>query len=106
MSERDVQKAILQFLALKKVKAIRRNVSAIQFKRKDGSDGFMRNGMKGEADIEAWTRGGNTIWIECKGPKGKQSDDQAAFQREMESMGHIYLLVRDVSDLFPLFGKV
>lgn len=104
--EKDVQKAILQFLALKKIWAIRQNTGAIAFQRRDGSKGYLKAGVPGMADIQAWTAGGHTIWIEVKSSNGKQTDDQKEFQRQAEKHNHVYILARDVSDLYPLFGGV
>lgn len=38
-------------------------------------------------------------WIELKSPRGVQSPAQKAFQAEVEGEGHVYLLIRDVSEL-------
>jgi Holliday junction resolvase len=37
-----------------------------------------------------------TVWIEVKGPKGKQSEHQAAFQEALERQGAEYLLANDL----------
>lgn len=42
------------------------------------------------------------LWIECKSDKGKQTPDQAAFQRWVESNGDAYLLLRE--DVRPLIA--
>ncbi len=39
------------------------------------------------------------VWIELKAPNGKQSELQKSFQAKVESEGHRYLLVRDLSEL-------
>lgn len=43
--------------------------------------------------------------VECKSDTGRQSEAQRNFQKMVESMGGLYLLVRDVSDLYPWFPK-
>lgn len=40
-----------------------------------------------------------TVWVEYKGPDGKQSDAQAEFQRAVESAGGIYWLVHSRAEL-------
>jgi hypothetical protein len=39
------------------------------------------------------------LWIECKSDTGKQSDDQKAFQAQVEAAGHSYLLAHSSDDL-------
>ena len=57
---------------------------------------------KGIPDIIA-CKNGQTLFIECKSPKGKQSPDQQEFEQRIKEARCKYLLVRDVTDLF-LFG--
>ena len=40
--------------------------------------------------------GNRTLWIECKGPRGKQSDDQIEMQRKLESVDAEYLLANSL----------
>jgi len=105
VSERDTQKAILQFLALKRVLAYRMNTGAAVYETA-GKKRFVRYGNPGMADILAITTGGQCIWIEVKAAKGKQSESQIRFQREVEKRGHTYLVARSVEDLYPLLGGV
>lgn len=105
MAEKDTLKAILQFLALKQVWAIRHNTGAAVIESR-GRKRFVRFGTPGLADVVAFTRGGQVVWIEAKSEKGKQSEMQREFQAKAEKHGHYYLLVRSVDDLFPLFGGV
>lgn len=99
MSERDTQKAILQYLALKKVLAYRMNTGAIKTEGR-----FFRFGSPGMADVVAFTPQ-SVIWIEVKGSKGRQSPEQVAFQKRHENLGHVYILARDLSDVSVLFDK-
>jgi hypothetical protein len=50
------------------------------------------------ADVIAFPNG-SVLWIECKAPKGKQSDLQKSFQEQVESHGHKYLLAYSLSDV-------
>jgi Holliday junction resolvase len=52
----------------------------------------------GIADIVA-VRSGKVLWIECKGPKGKQSEAQKLFEQNITAAGGLYLLVRDFEEL-------
>lgn len=103
MSERDTQKAILQFLALKRVLAYRMNTGAAVYKTA-GKRRFVRYGTPGMADVVAFTPQ-SVIWIEVKGPKGRQSPEQREFQKVHEKLGHIYVLARSLSDVSCLFDK-
>lgn len=56
---------------------------------------------RGISDFYA-IKGGRGIWMEIKTPKGKQSDYQIEFQREIESHGGEYLVIRDVQELIDM----
>lgn len=58
---------------------------------------------RGIPDIIA-CRDGQTLFIECKSPKGKQSPDQQEFEQRIKEAGCIYLLIRDVTELMD-YGK-
>lgn len=62
------------------------------------ADRFIRYGSVGFSDIVACI-GGRFVAIECKAPKGKQSEAQAAFQAEVERAGGSYWLVKSSEDL-------
>jgi len=105
VAERDTQKAILQFLALKKLWAIRLNTGAAMYQT-GGKTRFVRFGSPGLADIAVFTKGGvGVIWVEVKSKTGKLSEAQREFKKQAEEHGHFYIVARDVSDLYPLFGK-
>jgi hypothetical protein len=105
IAERDVLKACLDLLAVKKIWHRRMNTGAV----KDGKR-FFRFGSPGMADVLAIAQGkrlrGSTcywkfapLWVECKAPGGKQSIAQEIFQEEVVREGHAYLLVKDVDEL-------
>jgi hypothetical protein len=102
--EKDVLKQVIQYLKLKKLKVFRMNSGSFPLIRKDGSSGFARGHEKGTADVLAFTPTGSTLWVEVKSPTGKVSPEQAAFGKEMEHMGHIYIVARSIEDLQVLFG--
>ena len=73
----------------------------------------IRQGVKGGADIIGVLPGGRFLAVECKrplGPRGGhggsvQTDDQRAFQAEVESRGGVYIVARSTRDLEHLFVK-
>ena len=103
VGEKDVQKAVLQFLALKRVWAWRNNVGATVAEHA-GKRRFFRFGSPGMPDIMAVLPSGKVFHIECKSSTGKQSEAQLEWQKKAEDHGHYYLVIRDVSELFPFFG--
>lgn len=62
------------------------------------ADRFIRYGSVGFSDIVACIRG-RFVAIECKAPKGRQSESQAAFQAEVERAGGSYWLVKSSDEL-------
>jgi hypothetical protein len=109
--ESYVLKAVMEYLAFKRIWHCRMNTGAV----KTGNR-FIRYGTPGMADILATPKltcyyatgmemkncGAQypvMLWLECKAPKGKQSPAQLAFQREVEAQGHFYLLVRSIDDV-------
>lgn len=103
-----VLSAVLDYLAVQGIFAMRMNSGAIQDKR-----GIpVRMHASGTADVLAlpsdgtWWRAGKNdaqitaaCWIECKAPKGKQSDLQKEFQERVEAEGHVYILAHGIDDL-------
>lgn len=100
--ESGVLRACLDLLEAEKIWAERRNTGAFR----DGKR-FVRFGKPGTPDIFAlWPTSCKCgepktvpLWIECKSATGKQSLKQLMFQRGVEEVGDIYLLIRDVSEL-------
>lgn len=132
--EAQVQKLILDWLAAKRIFAIRINVGAMKVDNR-----FVRFGAPpGTADILAFPiavprcpqkRGDGCLtrakshewlctncsiellpvslptWIECKAPKGKQSELQKSFQAQVESHGHRYVLAKTLEDVKEAVGS-
>ncbi len=105
--EGHVLRSICEWLAIKGIWYRRMNVGAV---RTEGG-GFMKFGSPGMADILAVPQMTVTcdgkprlklpmpVWIECKAPKGTQSDAQMLFQGEVEAEGHGYCLARSIEDV-------
>lgn len=94
MKESDVQRQILDYLALKGVFHYRNNSGG--FKDKTGH--FYRFGALGSSDIVCVVAG-QYVGIEVKGPKGKQSEYQKEFQKALEAAGGKYILARSLDDV-------
>ena len=102
--EKAVLSQVLQYLRLKKCLCYRMNTGATVSQYK-GKNRLIRFGVSGMADVLAFTKD-SVMWIEAKASSGgKQSDHQKAFQKEVESFGHIYILARSVDDVMALFER-
>jgi hypothetical protein len=86
------------YLALKHVFHYRNNSGA--FKRDDGY--FYRFGASGNPDIICVIKG-QFVGIEVKAPKGKQSEHQKEFQRQLEQAGGKHILAYSLDDLGNIF---
>ena len=94
MLEKHIQSSILQYLAYNRVFHWRNNTGAM----KTEHGGFIRFGAVGSPDIFAM-KGGVIYGIEVKNEKGKQSEDQKAFQFAFEASGGKYILARSIDDV-------
>jgi hypothetical protein len=107
VKESQIQRAILDYLAAERIPAWRMNTGAMSGSHK-GKKWFVRFGEKGMADILCWlwsgfSGEGYVLWIEVKTATGKQSEDQKAFQKDVEENGMRYLLARSSDDVISWF---
>jgi hypothetical protein len=86
--ESDLQRQILDYLALKRIFAYRNNTGAFS----NGHGGFYRFGAIGSPVITC-VIAGQYVGIEVKRPGGKQSDHQKEFQANLEAAGGKYVLL-------------
>lgn len=98
--EKDIQRACLDWLAAKRYFFYRQNTGAV--KTPEGR--FFRFGANGSPDIVV-VRKGQYVGIEVKGPKGKQSEAQVAFQKDLEAAGGKYLLVHSIEELIQTLDR-
>jgi hypothetical protein len=91
MSEGHVVKACIQLLILWKCDIIRNNTGAV--KTEHGA--YLRFGKKGSGDILALSPHGRWVELECKFGRGATSPEQDARQKLVQSMGGVYLFVRN-----------
>ena len=101
MKESEIQRQILDYLALKRIFHYRNNSGAMVSEYK-GKKRFMRFGATGSPDIVCVIKG-QYVGLEVKTPKGKQSEHQKAFQKKLEAAGGRYLLVRSFDDVVAAF---
>lgn len=87
VKEKDIQKAIKDYLKLKDWMVIKIHQSLGSY--------------KGIADLYA-LKNGRSVWIEVKTPGGRQSIDQVAFEQEIKRHGGEYIIARDVDDVAAL----
>lgn len=96
--EKETQKAVLQYLAIRNIFHWRNNSGAT----KTIGGGFIRFGAVGSPDVFAIHKG--TIYgLEVKDVKGRLSDGQKIFQEGMNKAGGTYVVVRSLDDVLELF---
>lgn len=93
-TEKETQKAILDYLSYKKIFHYRNNSGA--FKTPEG--GFYRFGALGSPDIICVIKG-LYIGIEVKDIKGYLNKNQIEFKDALEKAGGIYITVRSIDDI-------
>lgn len=106
MTESTVQRAILEYLTLKRVWAVRLNSGGAMVQGHGGKGQFIRFGAPGMPDILARGKRGSVVWIEVKSATGRQSDNQREWQRRAEAHGDTYILARSLDDVMPLFEQL
>lgn len=60
---------------------------------------FFRSLPKGHADLQALLPDGRALFIEVKGPRGRLSPWQIAWQDQMRRAGALVLTVRSIDEL-------
>jgi hypothetical protein len=120
-----VKSAVLEYLAMKHIYALRVNSGSV-LGNTNGRKWCVKMAPKGTADILALEPGllvgtdsdyqekvFTPIWIETKAPKKGPTEQQLDFKREVEEMGHVYLVARSMDDvrdfiekgILPVLGK-
>ena len=68
--------------------------------------GWFDTGLpNGFSDLLILGTHGDIYFCECKTLKGRQRDDQIAFQKAVESRGFTYFVARSVEDVKKIFTK-
>ena len=100
MKESETQKAILEWLDWKHIFHYRNNSGAFV----DSNEHFYRFGAVGSPDI-VFVVNGQYAGIEVEASKGRQSDNQKEFQRQLEAAGGRYILAHSLDDVVNAFPK-
>ena len=99
MRESDIQRQILDYLAMRGVWHRRFNSGVAKMGGR-----FIRFGTPGLPDIMARTK--NTIiWIEVKQPGKYLAPEQRRWKEEAEGFGDTFILSRSVEDVSQLFER-
>ena len=102
IKETQIQKAIMEFLRFQKIQCWRIKTVGIP----NGEGAFRYNNeMRGMADICLIFKG-LSVWFEVKTATGKQTPHQKEFQRQVESAGGFYFLVRSVDDAVSAINQL
>ena len=101
VKESATQKAILDYLALRHIFHYRNNSGAFV----DSQKHFYRFGAVGSPDIVCVIKG-RYVGVEVKAPKGKQSEHQKEFQRQLEAAGGRYILAWSLDDVVSVINEI
>ena len=110
VSESQIQRSILDYLAARHILAFRMQ-SGATMSSYGGKTRMIRYGTPGMADILAFVQPSEcdyphghqrVYWIECKTEKGKQSELQKSFQAQVDHEGHRYGVCRSIEDVEDL----
>ena len=107
-TEAQIQKAILQWGAVKRILMHRINVIGTPL-HKNGLTVYRPSTNKGMADIHATLIVEGipvSVWLEVKTKKGKLSANQKAFQESVEAAGGFYYVVRSIDDFDDAYEEV
>lgn len=99
--EKDIQRSILDYLALKRVFHWRNNTGAFKGEH-NGKTRFVKYGTLGSPDIFALHKG-ILYGIEVKRPGGKQTEGQRLFEFDMTQNGGVYRIAQSIDDIKDLF---
>lgn len=96
IKESQIQTAIEHYLRLQENKG-----NLVYIKNNSGSmkkdKYYVRFGKQGSSDFLVFLRG-DTIFLEVKTPKGRQSEYQKKFQGMVENQGFVYTIARSIHD--------
>lgn len=91
--EADIQRSILDYLSYKRAFHWRQNSGIIPIRNR-----VINMGVVGAPDIFV-IKNGAIYGLEVKAPKGKQNENQIAFQEGFEKAGGKYYVVRSLEDV-------
>lgn len=97
-SEKEIQKAILEWLQLHRFFCWRNNTGAV-VSNYNGKERFHRYGMPGSGDILGLTKTGRFFSIEVKVPGKQPTPLQIQFMKEVERNGGLAFVAHSVDDV-------
>jgi hypothetical protein len=107
-TEAQIQKAILQYGAYKRILMHRINVIGTPL-HKDGLTVYRPSTNAGMADIHATVIVGGipvSVWLEVKTKKGKLSANQLLFRGSIKAVAGFYYVVRSIDDFDEAIEEV
>ncbi len=105
IGERDVQKAVLQYLQLCPhiawAQRFNTGAASSSYTTKEGRTHkrFVRFGFTGCSDILGQMKSGHLLAIECKRKGGKATDSQEAFLQTVSDNNGLAIIAMDVGDV-------
>ncbi len=96
VKESQIQKAILEYLQLRRIYCWKNHSTGI-FNAKGG--GFIPTGKPGISDILGILKGGRFLAIEVKKPGGKLSDYQVEFIDDINERGGLAFVAYSIDDV-------
>ena len=108
--EADISRACLEYLDAKRIMYLRLNSGDVFRPGAEGKMYRVKGCPKGTADLlilynhkdripPSFPR---PIFVEFKSSKGKQTEEQAIFERDVESLGYEYYLIRSLDELMEV----
>jgi len=94
-AEKILQNKILRALGVRRDMRLWRQNTGVAFY----AGRTVRFGLPGAADLSGILSDGRRIEIEVKSPTGRQTKEQAAYQRMIERFGGLYVLARCLNDV-------
>jgi len=96
--ESDIQRAILELLAYRRIFAVRVNVGMVPTGAA-GKSAWRKSTMKGMADIIGVLPGGRFLAIEVKAPGGKATAEQQEFLDAVNKAGGAAFVARSTREV-------
>ena len=108
--EKDVQRACIDYLDAKRIMYLRLNSGDVFRPGAAGKMYKVKGCPKGTADLlilhhireHLACSKPRPLFIEFKSSEGKQSEEQAIFERDVESLGYEYYLIRSLDELLEV----
>jgi len=97
--EKDIQKAVCEYLTLKKHFFWRQNTTPTFDVTKKTFRAMQKYALKGVPDVIVIVEGGYVVFLEIKRPKAKLRPEQVLFKENCEKIGAEYYVITSVDQL-------